>query len=245
MKKIIFSFRKIMAGTLAVIFMAGVITACNKKDAVDNRIPAAGLMIFNLAPDKEAIGIALSGNLVHNTPLGFTSFNGFYQNVYTGSRDIAAYDYPGNDSAFATSTFNFEDNSYYSVFVTGNNGVYRNITVKDEVDSTASGDKAWVRYINAIPDSSAPVVTITAGGSKVTEGPASFTNVTPFTAVNGGDITIAVNNGTNISANRTLTLENGKVYTALLVGVPGATDSTKKVQIRYVQNGMVSAASGK
>jgi hypothetical protein len=176
--------------------------------------------------------------------LEYTSFNGTYQNIYTGSRDIAAFDY-FKDSAFASSTFNFEDNNYYSLFVTGNNGVYKNIIVKDDVDSTASADKAWVRYINAIPDSSAPVVSITSGGTKVSDAAAAFTAVTPFTAVNGGDVNIAVNNGGNINANRTVTLENGKVYTALLIGVPGSADSTKKVQIRYILNGNVPAATGK
>jgi hypothetical protein len=243
MKKVRFSFRRIMAGAGAVLLMVGLFSACKKGDTVATHIPAAGLMVFNLAPDKEAIGIALSGNVLNNNPLGYTSFNGIYQNIYTGQRDIQAFDF--RDSVFASSTFNFEDKNYYSIFVTGNNGVYKNITVKDDVDSTATPDKAYIRYINAIPDSSSPVVTITSAGTKLSEAAASFTTVTPFTAVNAGDVNIAVNNSTTISADRTLKLENGKIYTALLLGVPGDTTSEKKVQIRYIQNGTVPAASGK
>ena len=237
------SFRRIMASAGAVLLVTAILSACKKNDAVNTRIPAAGLMVFNLAPDKEAVGVALSGNLLSNQPLAYTSFNGTYQNIYTGSREVAAYDF-FRDSVFSNSTFNFEDKNYYSLFVTGNNGVYKNITVKDDVDSSASADKAWIRYINAIPDSSAPVVTITFGGIKVSDAPASFTSVIPFTAVDGGDVNIAVNNGNTISADRTLTLEKGKVYTALLIGLPAQSDSTKKIQIRYIQNGSVPAASG-
>lgn len=243
MKKISFSFRRIMTGAAALLLMGTLLSACNKNDAVNTPIPAAGLMVFNLAPDKEAISVALSGNVLNNSPLGYTSFNSTYQNIYTGTREIKAFDF--RDSVFTISTFNFEDKNFYSLFVTGNNGVYRNIVVEDDIDSTASAEKAYIRYINAIPDSSSPVVTITSGGTKVSDVPASFTSVTPFIAVNGGDVNISLTNGNTISADRTFTLENGNVYTALLIGVPGESDTDKKVQIRYILNGSVPAATEK
>ena len=241
MKKVNFSRISSVLG-IAILTM-GLLSACNKKDSVDTQIPAAGLMVFNLAPDQEAIGIALSGNNLTNSPLSYTGFNGIYQNIYTGTREIEAFNL--SDSTFSKSSFTFENNIYYSLFVTGNNGVYKNVVVKDEIDSTATPDKAYIRFINAIPDSSAPVVNITAGGTKVVDAPASYTSVSEFTAVNGGEVSIAVSNGNTISANRTITLENGKIYTALLVGVPGETDDEKRVQIRFVQNGNVPAAAGK
>lgn len=226
-----------MAAMGVLVLVAGVLAACNKKDAVETHVPAAGLMVFNLAPDKDGIGVALSGNPINSMPLGYTSYNGNYRSIYTGQRGIEVFDL--RDSVFATSSFTFEDGNLYSLFVTGNNGVYKTITVKDDVDSSATSDKAYIRYINAIPDSSAPVVTVTAGGTKVTEGAASFNTVSQFSPVAAGDIKIAVSNGGNISTDRTITLESGKVYTALIIGVPGATDDLKQVQIRYVQNGVI------
>src|SRR5690349_25116984 len=134
MKKTIFSFRALVPG-VAVMFAAVLLGACNKKDAVVTHIPSAGILVFNLAPDKDGIGVTLSGNLLNSTPLGYTDFNGTYQSIYTGTRDIQSFDL--RDSVLATSAFTFDDNNYYSVFVTGTNGAYQNIAVKDDIDSNA------------------------------------------------------------------------------------------------------------
>jgi hypothetical protein len=243
MKKTFFSFRRTILNVGALVLTAGLISSCNKNDAVSTDIPASGIMVFNLAPDKDGIGITLSGNLLNSTPLGYTDFNGIYQNIYTGTRDIKAFDL--RDSVFASSTFTFEDDNYYSLFVTGNNGVYKTITVNDVIDSNATADKAYIRYINAIPDSTAPVVSITSGGTSVSEAQAGFTSVSDFIAVNAGDVKIAASNGSNITTDRTFAVENGKVYTVLLVGVPGETNDEKKIQIRYVINGSVPAGQEK
>lgn len=242
MKSSIFSFRTTFPLVL-VALVTGLLGACNKKDAVATHIPAAGIMVFNLAPDKDGIGVTLSGNLLNTTPLGYTDYNGTYQSIYTGTRDIQSFDF--KDSAFVSSTFTFEDNNYYSLFITGNNGVYSTLTVKDDIDSNATADKAYIRYINAIPDSTAPVVSITSGGVSVSQAPAAFNTVSTFLPVNAGDISITASNGSDISTDRTLKVENGKVYTVLIVGVPGETDNERKIQIRYVVNGSVPAASGK
>ena len=237
MKKAFFSFRRSVLVIGVVVLAAGLLSACNKNDAVATDIPASGIMVFNLVPDKDGIGVTLSGNLLNTTPLRYTDFNGIYQNIYTGTRDIQAFDL--RDSVFASSTFTFEDDNYYSLFVTGNNGAYQTITVKDVIDSNATADKAYIRYINAIPDSSAPVVSITSGDTSVSEAQAAFNSVSDFITVNAGDVKITASNGSNITTDRTFAVENGKVYTVLLVGVPGETTDEKKVQIRYVVNGGV------
>ena len=239
MQKANFSLKRLFIYSSIAILLTGFLTACDKDLDDDNTpVPSAGLMVFNLVPDREAIGVALSGNAIGNAPLEYTSFNGAYQRIFIGARDIETFDFR-TDSLLAKTNFSFEDSSFYSVFVVGSNGKYNNITVEDEVDSNATADRAYIRYINAIPDSSAPVVTIEAGGNNVADGPAAFGEVTEFTPINGGDVTIAVSNGSSISANRTISLENGKAYTALLVGLPDATDTTQKVQIRYIENGTV------
>jgi hypothetical protein len=236
-----------LAVPVVALLVTGFLAACNKDLNNDNpAIPAAGLMVFNLAVDKEPIGVALSGNAISNAPLAYTAYNGGYQSIYTGSRDIEAYDFR-NDSVFAKSSFDFRDSTVYSVFVMGSNGSYRNVTVKDEVDSNAAADKAYIRYVNAIPDSSAPQVSIQAGGSEVAGAAAAFGEVSEFLPVTAGDVKIGISNGGSISASRTISVQNGRAYTALLVGAPDANDTAKKVQIRYIENGTVNttASAGK
>ncbi len=231
-----FSLRRnvIMAG--AVLLSVGLFSACKKDNGSNENIPAAGLMAFNLSTDKQTVNLTLSGNQLLNTPLGYTNYSGGYANIYTGERAVKSYG-SQSDSALATTNFNFELNKYYSVFVVGNNGVYKNVIVRDDFDSLSStSGKAYVRYINAIPDSTQPVVTITATGANVVSNSAAFGTVSSFNEVTAGSINIAAAGDDNIAASRTITVESGKAYTILLVGMPGATDGEKAVQIKYIQN---------
>jgi len=137
-------------------------------------------------------------------------------------------------TTIAISSTTFADSAYYSAFVMGANGNYRNVVVKDEVDLvTPVAGKAWVRYVNAIPDSvSTPSVTV---GTNTESAP--YATVSAFAQVDAGPVNIAVTNGGSINATRTITMEENKVYTVLLAGLPGATDPVNAVQIRFITNG--------
>jgi hypothetical protein len=245
MNKVIAYLRRSLVPVMGVMTAAVLFTACLKDKDNDTDIPAAGLMAFNLAPDQESVVIALSGNWLTQQPLGFTNYTGGYRNIYTGSREVASYDYPAND-ALAVASQNFEDGKYYSAFVIGYDDNYRNVIVTDNFDSlNATSGKAYVRYINAVADSvNASAVTIAKGGSNVVNDNAAFGHISDFTAVDPGEISIAVKQGSTIDASRNITVEAKKVYTVLLVGVPGATDEGKKVQIRFIDNGTLTDEDG-
>jgi Domain of unknown function (DUF4397) len=241
MEKFRNSFRTVLVASAGFLLIALLFTACKKSSDDNNSAPVAGLMGFNLSPDKDAVGLAISNSRLTNAPLAYSNYTGAYQNIYLGSRVVSAFNYAGSDSAFATATENFEANKYYSVFVVGANGNYRNVIVKDELDSLASTTGlAYVRYINAIPDSSKPAVTLTAAGTDVSSSNTSYATVSAFTGINAGELTVKVSNDSTISANRTITVEKGKVYTILLIGLPGSTDADKKVQVKFITNGTTS-----
>ncbi len=228
-----------LAGFLMVTVFLG---ACKKDNAGDNvHTPAAGLMAFNLSVDKPSVGFSLSGNTLTNAPIGYNNYTGVYLPVYTGSREIRTFDYT-SASTLAISSNDFKDSLYYSAFLVGNNGNYRNILVNDKLDSlTAVSGKAWVRYINAVPDSSVnPIVTIANGAETVLNESAAYTKVSDFKQVNAGAVNTAVSDGGNISATRQITLEQNKIYTVLFTGLPNQTDSAKAVQIRFITNGTVT-----
>jgi hypothetical protein len=229
---------RIMRSLAAVVITSLLFMACVKSDRNDYlQQPAAGLMAFNLAADKPTVGFTLSGNSLGNTAIKYTGYTGVYLPIYVGNREVRSFDhFTGNTLAIANGSF--ADSMYYSAFLIGANGNYRNLVVKDELAPlTAVPGKAWVRYVNAIPDSTvSPTVTIGEGINET--GP--YARVSSFAQVNVGSVNLSVNNGNNISANRTITIEENKVYTVLFVGIPGSTDPDKAVQIRFIQNGTVT-----
>jgi hypothetical protein len=230
---------RVTVRTLASVVITGIVfSACKKNDPEFITTPAAGLMAFNLAPDKSAIGFTLSGNQFGGQPLGYSNFTGTYLPVFVGNREVRSFDY-NTGSTLAISNGSFADSTYYSLFLLGANGMYRNLLVKDELDTLAAvGGKAWVRFINAIPDSSAPVL-VTIGESTISES-APYATVSSFKQVNAGSVNTSISNGGNILTTRTITLEANKIYTVLFSGLPGQADPSKTVQTRFIQNGTIT-----
>jgi hypothetical protein len=242
MKQLFFSMRKGMAATACILLAAVLFSACRKSnDSVNNNTQVAGLMTFNLVADKPGILVTLSGNSLTTSPLPFNGYSGGYVNIYPGTRSIQAYDYSNTNTALSNSSGTFDANKYYSLFVVGANNVYSNVVALDNFDSlSATNGKAYVRFINAIPDSSNPRVTLTAGGTNVSEANAHYTTVSQFTAVTPGQLTVNISNDGNINANRTIAVDQQKTYTILLTGKPGSTDSATAVKIKFVENGRLT-----
>jgi hypothetical protein len=217
--------------------------SCDKNDNVDNNnSPVSGLMAFNLSPDK-AVSITLSGNPITNSPLSFTSYTGSYLSIYSGNRLVQTFDYNSN-TPIDSSTYNFEPQKYYSLFVIGRDGLYKNLIVNDNFDSLNNSSQAYIRYVNAIADSSSPTVTVVANSDEVVNSNVPYASVSDFTAVTPGDVTIQVNNGGTINTSRTITLQQQKAYTVLLAGVPGSTGNDS-LQIRYIENGTLQQSAHK
>lgn len=233
------SFFLLSGFLLAALFF----TSCNNDD--DNNIPQpdiAALMAFNLSPDQPLIGVALSGNEL-NAPLTYTSYTGGYVGIYPGKRSTSAFDLTSGNT-FASKIYTYEANNYYSLFVTGANGTYENVIVNDGLDSlSAEANKSFIRYINAIPDSSNPMITINDGQNDVVKENAGFTDVSSFVSVNPGDVTIMINNDSTIQADRTISLEESQAYTVLFLGNPNGNDDADSIQIRYIINGKLTQDS--
>jgi len=238
MKKKINKLLVISGITAMIVFFA----SCSKTNDNGNTVPVSGLMAFNLAPDMNGIGITLSGNVLPGAPLFYTNYTGGYFRTFPGTRSITAYDY-FITRPISSSQASLEPGKYYSLFIVGANNNYSNLVTKDNLDSLTANGQAYIRYVNAIPDSSKPQVTINAGGKDVVNEHAAFTNASEFVPVNAGNVTININNGSNIQAGRTINVEASKIYTVLLTGLPGAKDSAQSVQIKYVQNGTASGST--
>lgn len=221
------------------ILLMSLFSACTKTSNNSNTQQVSGIMAFNLVPDKPAgLFLALSNNSLTQSPLLFSAYTGNYLSIYSGGNMVQTYD---NTStvAITNTNYTFANNKYYSFFAVGANGVYNNVVVLDNFDSLSSTNgQAYVRYINAIPDSTNQTVTIIdANGANAVNESAHYKTVSQFVPVAPGQVVVNITNGSNISSNRTITLEQQKAYTVILAGLPGSTDSTTAVQIRYITNG--------
>ena len=241
MKKLFFSVRTYVVSFSVFLLFIFLFSACKKTVDTASRPPVSGLMAFNLVPDKLSLGIAVSGQSLTNSPLLYTSYTGGYLGIYSGNRNVTSYDF-NSGTILATTSQLFADSASYSVFALGTNGNYRNLVVRDNLDSLSStSGQAFIRYVNGIADSTIqPLVTISSNGTDVFNNNAPFATISEFKGVTPGDVSVKVLNESAINASRTITLEPGKIYTVLLVGLPNQTDSAKAVQIKFIQNGTVA-----
>jgi hypothetical protein len=225
-----------LAATAAIVF-----ASCSKN--LDNNgqdQPAAGLMAFNLAPDQSALMFTLNGNSLTNFPLPYTNFTGGYLPVFPGSRTLDAYSSNGPSSQpLASATANLDVEKFYSAFTIGAGTHYRNLIVRDNFDSLKANGNAYIRYVNAIIDSTQlPNVIIRANGTDVVNTQAPYAAISEFVSITPGSVVIDINNNGSVDADRTITVEQNKVYTVLLTGLPGTTPTGE--MIKFITNGTVT-----
>ncbi|MCG2617520.1 DUF4397 domain-containing protein [Terrimonas sp. NA20] len=241
MKSVFSNFRSgILTIALAAV-AATIFVSCSKNNDGDGQTqPAAGLLAVNLAPDQSALVLTLNGNSLTNFPLPYTNFTGGYLPVFPGSRTLDAYSSNSTSSQpLASTTAALDVEKYYSAFTIGAGNKYRNVIVQDNFDSLNANGNAYIRFVNAIIDSvQLPVVVIRANGTDVVNRQAPYASVSDFVAVTPGSVLIDVNNNAGVDADRTLTLEQNKVYTVLLTGLPGTTPSGE--MIKFITNGTVT-----
>jgi hypothetical protein len=221
------------------LFSVILFSACKKDDVPAT--PTAGLMAFNMVPDSiESVVFVLNNNSITNQPLSYNNYTGTYLPIYAGARTLEVHD-NNADSILTSESFTAEANKYYSAFLMGANGSYKTVIADDGLDSLPdSTGNAFVRYINAIPDSSTQNFSVSTGGSAGITGTTHFGDVSSFTEVTPGDFTLNITNDSTISADKTITFEKDKVYTVLLTGMPHTTDTAKAVKIKYIVNGTLS-----
>lgn len=231
-------FRKNLLPIIGIFSLAILFGACKKTDSNNNiPIPAAGLMAFNLIPNSGGIGVAIGTNTLTPQALYFNNFTGAYKAVYTGDRTLESYSF-GSGSTLAKENHMFKDSAYYSVFVMGANDVYSNVFVEDKLENIPQGDrtKTFVRFVNAIPDSTNSNVTISAGAENIFTGLSKYKEVSEFKEISAGDVVVKIDNETTVDTSRTITLDAGKIYTVLLTGIPESTNTDFTVDIKFISN---------
>ncbi|MCP9750347.1 DUF4397 domain-containing protein [Ferruginibacter sp. HRS2-29] len=230
------------AFVLLAIASAGILfSSCLKTDNPDNTPAGAGIMAFNLAPDQSSVNFAISGSRLTNQSIPYSNYTGVYLAIYGGTGQVEAYNNAGVKIA-SSATTTFTQGKYYSAFLVGKDSTFENIVAEDNLDSLPMvAGTAYVRYINAVADSSLPAVKISSGGTEVVNNSAPFKSVSDFRAITAGDITVSINNeSSTINATRTFAVEANKIYTILLAGKAASTNPDSLVQIKFITNATIT-----
>lgn len=229
--------------TAMLMFLAsGVIfSSCNKmNDNDDNNAAVAGVMGFNMAPDQDAIVMTLDGNAISNSPLGYNNYTGMYVAVYAGNRTFRTYNVNGSIPLTETGV-SLDTNKYYSVYFLGTSGNYKHVFAEDKFDEmSGSNGKAYIRYIQAITDSTPSRVRITGGGNTWVDEDAGYSQTSAFVAVDPGELNIDLSNSADVDVSRTITVEAKKVYTILFMGISDSNNPELAEQIKFVTNGSLA-----
>lgn len=228
----------LLLGIAAITVAAG----CKKNNDNNPKPAVAGLMAFNLSPDQSVVGISLSGD--HLLPLPYGNYTGGYIRIYPGSRTTESYDVSTGNTLAAT-TYTYETGKYYSLFVMGSDTSYRNVVVNDGLDTLAGvGGQSYLRYVNAITDSSQFTVTVNNGQNDVVHTSSHFADVSDFIKVDQGSVAVSISNGdSSVNATRTISLQQGRIYTILFLGNPSGLNARDSIRIRYIENGTLEIDS--
>lgn len=210
--------------------------SCLKKKQIDPPTISA-LMIANLAHDRPNVGFAIGNANITSAVLGFLNYTTDYAAVYAGDSKVRAYFANNPNSVIAVAETSFEEEQFYSSFLIGGGGNYKNLVVNDRLHNLPiiSG-KAYVRYVYAIPDSSSSIVSVSVDDVPAMSESARFGNVSSFVAVNAGSLNVKTNNFSNISTSLSALIEEKKIYTIVLAGNP-ASANADSVQTKVIENG--------
>lgn len=230
-----FRLSALLAGVLMV--SAILFTSCKKDNPV--HVPAAGLMVFNLVPDQQGIDVTADNNRLFNTPLRYFNYSGNYLPLYTGNRTLQSYAV-GNTTTLTTTTATLADSAYYSLFIMGVDGAYKSVFVQDKLDSLpVSTGNAFIRYVNGITGEDDHGIMIEKGSDQIFDGMNKPGYVSSFKEVTPGDINVSVSNEGLEPITRDIPVVKDGIYTILIAGVPNATDTSKTIKIKYIQNGVI------
>ncbi|WP_277478789.1 DUF4397 domain-containing protein [Catalinimonas alkaloidigena] len=220
-------------GMLSYLAAPLILSGCLEDDSVEPT-PIAYVSIYGASPDAPDLDVVLDNKLLFNQPLEYTDYTGYLQ-FYTGNRRLEFSEYNAS-TVFMDTTFNFQADKAYSVFVTDEVDELTTLIVEDSTSTPAEG-KAWIRFVHLSPD--APVVDFLIEGENSTE---SFTNqsfeeASTFTEVDADTYSMlltATGNDEELVAVPETDLESERVYTVVVRGYadpPAGNSNALSIQV--------------
>jgi hypothetical protein len=231
-KNLIYSLSWVMLFTL---FM-GLTTSCDDDDdIIDNgdAVPVAYVSLYHVSPDGPDLDIQVDNNRVNYYPFEYTDYTG-YLRFYTGERELKFTPFNASNTLFETS-LSLEEDSLYSVFVTGIAGERETVVVHDEFEENDT-DNTLIRIVHASPDAPAIHLSLSGEDDNLFDDVA-YRDVSDFMEVEDGVTSFEILNAENgevITSVSDVNFRPDRVYTLIVRGYlepPAGTGEELSVQV--------------
>jgi hypothetical protein len=232
--KVNFGLLNKLAGILGSMVIMLSLTSCFDDDGEPT--PVAYVSIFHASPDAPDLDVVVDNQSAFNQPLEYTDYTGYNQ-FFTGNRELAFHPFNANNVLLDT-TYNFQANKAYSVFVAGEVDNLSALIVEDQADEPAEGN-ALVRLVHLSPD--APAVDFIVGDEDTPLfSDQAFKEITDFTEVAADTYELTI---TDVGGSEALVsvpdaeLDEGDIYTVIVRGfVDPPSGNTNDLSIQIVQH---------
>ncbi|MEQ8244094.1 DUF4397 domain-containing protein [Fulvivirga sp.] len=209
-----------------------ILTSC-----LDDESPSpeyAYLSLYHASPDTDAVDILIGDSQVNSQPFSFKDYSERYISVLPGSKSLEFIN-EDNETSILDTTFSFEKNKYYSVFIADSLNSIETIVFGDSVNLESLDEgEAMIRFIHMSPDS--PDVEVLANDDELFAS-ISFKNGTPFEPFNvesDFSLTFKATTGEEsiLLTDPNVELQAGRLYTIILTGFLNAPEGNSN-EISY------------
>ena len=153
-------FIKKLAIIICFTFMSVALSSCLDDDGVTapDLEPVAYVALYNGSPDAPSLDVFVDNNRINSGGLDYADHTG-YLRFFTGDRTLKFTPYNASNTLVDT-TATFEEETLYSVFITGEESDLETLITEDEFPESSEGN-AVVRIVHLSPD--VPAVNLFTG----------------------------------------------------------------------------------
>lgn len=219
------------------LFMVA-LTGCDDDDGI-TPVPepdsVAYVSLYHMSPDAPPLAVQVDNNRFNFNPFEYTEHTG-YLRFYTGERELLFTPWNASNTLLDT-TLTLEDETLYSVFVSGTADDLETFVTEDDIPEAATG-RALVRVVHVSPDAPAIDLSIT---DEEEDSPLfsniAYRNASDFTEIPAGNTSfnITATGGDEVMASvANINFLSGRVYTLLIRGYdnpPAGNTNALSVQI--------------
>lgn len=229
---------------------AALLVSCEKNTLqlpIDAVTAGARVKVINAAPDLASIDLSLNGKKFTGfTPVGASAtspgtptgipYNNTFPNagsnyaIVTPGQQAVSISVPASTTAGSATVVNtqnltFEDNKYYSLFVTGAGAQPEVLLINDNFEGGTDPAKIYVRFINLIAGSTYDVALTTPNTTLATN--LAYKGISPYIAVDaitGPTFAFRLpGSAANVGSIQFTSSAAGRAVTVFLRGVTGRT----------------------